>query len=270
MGALDGKVAIVTGAGRMRGTGHSSAVALAEAGCDVVLNGSGSPPERWPASERAAGWRGLESVADEIRALGRRALPIVADLRDAAQVDAMVARTVAEFGRVDILVNNAAAPRGADRVPVVDLPDEQWHGVLDVKLDGAFFCSRAVARRLIRQREGGSIVNISSTAGKMGGAATAAYSVANAGLQMLGASLAHELGHHNIRVNSLCIGVIDTSRVDDMGRGEVWQRMINDNIPLKRAAGPEEVGAVVVFLCSPAGAYITAQSINVDGGWVIH
>src|SRR5438105_2143974 len=115
MGVLDGKVAIVTGAGRMRGTGHSIAIALAEAGCDVVLNGTGSPPERWPESERAAGWRGLESVAGEIRALGRRALPIVADLRDAAQVEAMVARTVTELGRVDILVNNAAAPRGADR-----------------------------------------------------------------------------------------------------------------------------------------------------------
>src|SRR5262245_26866523 len=105
----------------MRGTGHAIAVALAAAGCDVVLNGRGSAPESWHVSERAAGWRGLESVAAEIQALGRRALPVIADVGQVDQVEAMVARTIRDFGRVDILVNNAAAPRGDDRVPVVEL-----------------------------------------------------------------------------------------------------------------------------------------------------
>jgi NAD(P)-dependent dehydrogenase (short-subunit alcohol dehydrogenase family) len=269
MGELDGKVAIVTGAGRMRGTGHAIAFALAAAGCDVVLNGRGSAPESWHESERAAGWRGLESVAAEIRALGRRALPVIADVGRVDQVEAMVAQTIRELGRVDILVNNAAAPRGDDRVPVVELADASWHHVIEVKLHGAFYCSRAVARELVRRGEGGVILNISSIAGKTGGPSAAAYSVASAGMQMLGASMARELGPHNIRVNSLCIGTFATSRNYDMDR-ETWRAMLAAHVPLNRDGTLEEMGALAVFFCSAAGAYITGQSINIDGGWVIH
>jgi NAD(P)-dependent dehydrogenase (short-subunit alcohol dehydrogenase family) len=267
---LQGKVAIVTGAGRMRNIGRGVALALARAGADVVITGTGRDPATFPEAEQRAGWRDIESVAEEIRATGRRALPVVVDVRRPDQVEAMVERTVRELGRVDILVNNAAAARGADRVPAVELPDDQWLAVLDVKLDGAFFCSRAVARRLIAQGEGGHIVNISSTAGKRGFVNMAAYAVANAGLQMLGASLARELGRHSITVNSLCIGYTDTSRNDYMGRGETYYQQIEALVPLNRAATPEEIAGVVLFLCTPAGGYITGQSINVDGGMNIH
>jgi NAD(P)-dependent dehydrogenase (short-subunit alcohol dehydrogenase family) len=270
MAELEGKVALVTGAGRMRGTGHSIAVALAQAGCDVVVHGSGSAPETWPQSERDAGWRGLEDVADKVRGLGRRALVATADLGQVDQVEAMFAKIKDEFGRLDILVNNAAAPRGPDRKAVVDLPDSEWRKVLATKLDGGFYCARAAARMMVAQGEGGSIVNISSTGGKQGAAQTSAYAIANAGLQMLGAVMARELGPEGITVNSLCLGYIDTSRVDDLGRGEAWTQHLKKTIPLGRAGTPQEVGEVVVFLCSPAGKYISGQSINVCGGLITY
>src|SRR5438876_7512347 len=118
---LDGKVAVVTGAGRMRSIGRRIAVALAKAGCDVVVTGTGRSPERYPDDEKAADWRDIDSVAEEIRALGRRALPVVSDVSDPRAVDSLAAGVVDEMGRVDIVVNNASAPRGADRVPVVDV-----------------------------------------------------------------------------------------------------------------------------------------------------
>src|SRR5262249_48254338 len=118
---LEGKVAVVTGAGRMRSIGRPIAVELARAGRDVVLTGTGRPVERYPDDEQAAGWRDIESVADEIRAFGVRALPVVSDVSDAAAVDALARDVVDEMGRVDIVVNNAGAARGADRVPGVDL-----------------------------------------------------------------------------------------------------------------------------------------------------
>jgi len=267
---LLGKVALVTGAGRMRGTGHSIAVALAEHGADVVLHGSGSDPSTWPSSETSAGWRGLESVAETIRELGREALIVTSDLRRSSEVDAMVAHSVGHFGRLDILVNNAAAPKGADRVPVVDMPDDVWENVLDVKLSGGFYASRAVARHLVAQKDGGRIVNISSAAGKIAMADISAYSVANAALQMLGACLAQELGADGITVNTLCLGPVVSSRIDDLGDGEEFQKWVRERVPAHRAATPQEVGNVVAFLCSPAASYISGQSINVDGGWVTH
>ncbi|MDB5452155.1 MAG: short-chain dehydrogenase [Caulobacteraceae bacterium] len=267
---LTGQVALVTGAGRMRGVGHSVALALAMRGCDIALHGSGSSPDSWPDSERQAGWRGLDSVADQIRALGRRAEPVIADLRARDQVDAMVAKVVADFGRLDILVNNAAAPRGDDRVPVVEMSDDIWLNIIDVKVNGAFYASRAVARILIAQGQGGRIVNISSMAGKLGAPDRASYCVANAALQTLGACMARELAEHQVTVNSLCLGMVDTSRIDDMGRGEAFRAAVKARVPLNRVATPEEIGEVVAFLCGESAGYITGQSINVDGGVAIH
>lgn len=270
MGELDGQVAIVTGAGRMRGTGHSIATVLAAHGADIVVHGSGSGPESWPQSERDAGWNGLESVAEEVRALGRRALVTPADLRNSAEVDAMVASAVAEFGRVDILVNNAAAPKGADRVPVVEMTDDTWSQVLGVKLDGSFYCARAVARQLIKQNTGGRIINISSVAAKIAKLNISAYSVANAGLQMLGANLSKELGPYGVTVNSLALGPIVSSRIDDLGDGEEFAAYIASIIPLNRAGTPDEVGEIIAFLCSRNASYISGQTFNIDGAWDAH
>src|SRR6201995_1844036 len=128
---LEGKVAVVTGAGRMRSIGRPIAVELARAGVDVVLTVTGRPPERYPDDEKAAGWRDIESVADEVRAAGRRGLPVISDVSDPAAGDRLLAEVLGNCGRVDIVVNNAGAARGADRVPVIDLDIDLWRLVIE-------------------------------------------------------------------------------------------------------------------------------------------
>jgi NAD(P)-dependent dehydrogenase (short-subunit alcohol dehydrogenase family) len=265
---LQGRVAVVTGAGRMRSIGRPIAVELARAGCDVVLTGTGRPPERYPADERAAGWRDIESVADEIRALGRRALPVVSDVADPDAVEALAERTLKELGRVDIVVNNAGAARGPDRKPVVEVELEHWRRVIEVNLNGSFYMSRAFARRMIAQGQGGSLVNISSIAGKLLPAGNAAYAASKAGLHALTSAMSGELGPHRIRVNAICPGIIDTSRMDDIPRGQTWDQMIRALVPLGRHGSGEDIAWLTVFLCSDQGAWITGQIYTVDGGQV--
>jgi len=265
---LEGKVAVVTGAGRMRSIGRPIAVELARAGCDVVLTGTGRSPDRYPADEQAAGWRDIESVADEVRALGRRAVAVVSDVADPDAVDRLVAHTLDELGRVDIVVNNAGAARGDDRVPVVDLPVEQWNTVLRVNLDGTFLMSRAFGRALVTQGEGGSIVNISSVAGKLMAARTAAYAASKAGIHALTCAMAEELGPTGIRVNAICPGIVDTYRLDDIGRGDRWDATIARQIPLGRAGSGEDIAWMTVYLCSDQGSWISGQLYTVDGGMV--
>jgi NAD(P)-dependent dehydrogenase (short-subunit alcohol dehydrogenase family) len=253
----------------MRSIGRPIAVELARAGCDVVLTGTGRPRERFPADEQAAGWRDIESVADEIRAIGRRALPVVSDVADEAAVAALAERVMRECGRVDVLVNNAGAARGEDRVPVVELAPAAWRRVLEVNLTGSFLTSKFFGQKLIEQGRGGSIVNISSIAGKALPPNTAAYAASKAGLQALTASMAQEMGRHAVRVNAICPGVIDTARMDDLGRGAAWDQLVKSAIPLGRAGSGLDIAAAVVFLCSDQGAWITGQSYNVDGGHVV-
>ena len=266
---LLGKVAVVTGAGRMRSIGRPIAVELARAGCDVVITGSGRPAESYPADEQAAGWRDIASVAEEIKAAGRRALAVVSDVADPDAVDRLAAQTLATFGRVDVVVNNAGAARGADRVPVVDLDLDVWRHVIDVNLHGTFFMSRAFARRMVEQATGGSIVNISSIAGKLFAANTAAYSASKAGIQALTGAMAREVAPHGIRVNALCVGFVDTSRLDDIARGPTFDETIRRNVPLGRPGTGEDIANMVIFLSSPAGAWVTGQSYNIDGGHVV-
>jgi 3-oxoacyl-[acyl-carrier protein] reductase len=265
---LDGKVAVVTGAGRMRSIGRSVAVELARAGCDVVITGTGRDPSRYPEDEQAVGWRDIESVADEVGALGRRALALVNDVADPDAVEALADRVTSEMGRVDILVNNASVAKGADRVPVVELDVDVWRTLIDVNLNGAFYASRAFARRMLAQGDGGSIVNMSSIAGKLMGPRMAAYAASKAALQSLTCSMAAELGEDGIRVNAICPGTVDTFRMDDVGRGEAWDDMIARLIPLGRAGTGTDVAWMTVFLCSDQGAWITGQLYTVDGGTV--
>jgi len=263
---LQGKVAVVTGAGRMRSIGRPIALELARAGCDVVLTGTGRSPDRYPDDEKAAGWRDIESVADEVEALGRRALAVVSDVSDAAAVDTLARRVVDEMGRVDIVVNNAGAARGADRVPVVDLDVDVWRTVIDVNLHGTFYMSRAFGRILVDQGEGGSIVNISSIAGKMMAASTAAYSASKAAIHALTCAMAQELGASRIRVNAICPGIIDTFRMDDIPRGEAWDNLIARQVPLGRSGSGDDIAWMVVYLCSDQGSWISGQLYTVDGG----
>jgi 3-oxoacyl-[acyl-carrier protein] reductase len=263
---LAGKVAVVTGAGRMRSIGRPIAKLLAQAGAAIVITGTGRPPERYPDDEKAAGWRDIDSVADEIRSVGGRCLALVSDVSDERAVESLFDRTTAELGRIDIIVNNASAARGPDRVPTTDLSFETWKKVMVTNLDGTFLMSRAGARRMIAQGRGGSIVNISSIASKIAGANTAAYASSKAGVNALSRSMALELARHGIRVNAVCPGVIDTFRMDDLGRGESWEKFVKNIIPLGYAGDGSECAEMVLFLVTERGKWITGQAINVDGG----
>lgn len=262
---LAGKVAVVTGAGRMRSIGRSLAVELARAGCDVVVTGTGRRPEDRPADEVAAGWRDIDSVAEEVRALGRRALPVVCDVTDPGDVRRLLDVVLAELGRVDVVVNNAAASRGEDRVPLTELSVEAFDRVIGVNLRGTFLMTQVFGRQLVAQGAGGSIINISSIGGKLSGARTGAYSASKAGVQSLTSSAAKELGTHGIRVNALCPGVTETGRIDDRDP-ESWQAYVRANLPLGRSGEPAEVAAAAVFLASDQAAWVTGQAWNVDGG----
>ena len=268
MGELDGKVAIITGAGRRRSIGRGAALGLARRGCIVVPVGTGRDPASFPEDEKRMGWRDVESVAEEVRSLGPRALPLVADVSRRDQVQGMVDRVVREFGRVDFLVNNAAAPKGEDRVPLVELSEGQLRLVLEVKVLGSFFCAQAVAKVLVEQGEGGSIVNVSSIAGKRPMPNSAAYAAGNAALDALTSSLSRELGGHGVRVNSVCPGLVETSRWDsDIGTAG-WAKRIREMVPLQRPTDGDETGEFIAFLCTSAGSYINGQCINFDGGVV--
>ena len=267
---LDGKVAVVTGAGRMRSIGRPIAVELARSGCDIVLTGTGRAPENYPEDEKEAGWRDIESVAEEVRETGRRALPLVSNVADPDAVEALAKQVEQEFGRVDFIINNAGAARGDDRNPVVELAPKEWLKVIDVNLNGTFFMSHTFGRVLLERGEGGAIINISSIAGKLLPKDTAAYAASKAGIQALTACMSKELGASGVRVNAICPGIIDTYRMDDLGREDQWNALIQQAIPLGRAGTGDDIAWMTVYLCSDQGAWITGQSYNVDGGTVNH
>jgi 3-oxoacyl-[acyl-carrier protein] reductase/meso-butanediol dehydrogenase/(S,S)-butanediol dehydrogenase/diacetyl reductase len=214
-------------------------------------------------------------VAEEVRALGRKALALDVDVTKADQVQAMVARTVEEFGRVDILVNNAGLAIVSGKKNLWEVEDEEWRREIDVNLNGAFNCCKAVAKVLVEQGEGGRIVNISSLAGRVGQPQYGGYTPAKFAVVGLTQGLALELAPHNVNVNCIAPGSTDTDMMDGTFR-RTGERMgipadmvkagVARFIPLGRQARPEEIAAVVAYLCSPASAYITGQTISVDGG----
>ena len=268
MGELDGKVGIVTGAGRLRGIGRATAVALAKLGANLVLIGTDRNPGTFPPDEKEVGWRDIESTAEQVHAEGRRALTLVADVTIRDDVQMMIDRTMQEFGRIDILVNNAAFPRGPDRVPILELDDDIFQRVIDVKVLGTYLCTKAVLKVLIDQGEGGKIINLSSAAGKRGMQNFLAYNAANFAIVGMTQSMAKELGPHGINVNAVCPGIVDTARNDVLGRGELWQRSI-EAAPLKRAGTDTELGDFIAYLCTKAASWIHGQSINIDGGLIV-
>ena len=262
---LKGKVAIVTGAGRMRGIGRGAATVIARMGANVVVTGTGRDPATFPQDEKDVGWQDIHSTAEQIEAFGVSALPIVSNVADQDDVQKMIDATVVEFGRLDIIVNNAAAPYGNDRVSVMDMQAGIFKSIVDVKLMGTFYTCKAAATQMVKQGEGGRIVNLSSTMGKSGRPNTSAYNAANFAVDGFTQALAKEMGVHDITVNSVCPGLIETSRLDPMGRTDRWDTRLAE-IPLRRAGTDEEVGELIGFLCSKRAAYITGQAINVNGG----
>jgi NAD(P)-dependent dehydrogenase (short-subunit alcohol dehydrogenase family) len=269
---LDGKVALVTGAGGKQGLGRAIALRLAEEGADVAVN---------DVIERRAGspdWAGLSEVVREIEALGQAACAIVADVSDAQQVEGMVQQTLHRFGRIDILVSNAGAPAGRDRVPVVELEEDAWDLVQRVNVRGTFLCCRAVARAMIAQGQGGKIINMSSIAGKQGMPRFAAYCASKFAIRGFTQALALELAPHQINVNAICPSLIATERVDDMAAAlapegasiEAYRmQMLADAAsatPLGRMGQPLDVAQLTAFLASDQSDFLTGLSISVAGG----
>lgn len=271
---LEGKVALVTGAGGKQGIGRAIAMRLAQEGAHVVVKDHEEPSE----NARPSSWRGVPDVVQGIEALGRGALGILADVSDAAQVERMVSETLERFGHIDILVNNAASRPGRDRVPVVELEEDAWDLVQRVNVKGTFLCSRAVARAMIRRGNGGKILIISSTKGKRGEACYAAYSASKFAVIGFGQSLALELAAHQIQVNVICPGLVETERISDMAaamprKGESEEeyraQMLRERaaeIPLGRVAVGADIARVAAFLASYESDYLTGLAISVTGG----
>jgi 3-oxoacyl-[acyl-carrier protein] reductase len=244
---LDGKVAIVTGAGKAgKGIGQACALTLASAGAKVVV-----------ASRTEAS---AESVAADIRKAGGEALALAVDVSASDQVDQMIAAALKAYGRVDILVNNAGITRDG---LLVRMSEESWDSVLDTNLKGAWLCTKAVARLMMKQRSG-AIVNMTSIMGMAGNAGQANYAASKAGLIGLTKSAAKELASRGIRVNAVAPGWIETAMTAELG--DDFKEQMLPRIPLARLGEPEDVANAVLFLCSDAAAYITGQTLTVDGG----
>ncbi len=268
MGEFDGKVAIVTGAGRLRGIGRAAAIGFAKLGANVVVTGTGRDPATFPDDEKAVGWRDIHSVAEQIESHGVKALPLIVDVTNKEHVQNMIDQAVSEFGGVDMLMNNAAYARGPDRVPILDLDDDIFQRVIDIKITGTYLCTKAFVAALQKQGHGGKIVNISSSAGKRGSANTLAYNAGNFALVGMTQSMAAELGPMGINVNCVCPGAVDTHRMDDIDRGERWQSMA-ESTPIRRNGTDDETGEFCVYLCTEAASWIHGQSININGGTVM-
>jgi len=279
MTRLAGKVAMITGCAGERGFGRGIARRFADEGADLVLTDIFPLGVRVP-TKPLTGWGGLDAVAEEIHATGRRAITALVDIRSARDIEAAVERGVSTFGRIDILVNNAAAPAGSDRVPVVDLSEDAWDAVIDTNLKGTFLCAKIVGAMMLRGGVRGRIINIASTSGKRGSAELAAYCASKFGLIGFTQSLAMEMASAGITVNAICPGAADTERLDYLGRRpdgafDAQQRAEAVSreaigIPLGRLVTPADVAAVAAFLASEDGGFLTGQAINVDGGRITH
>jgi len=265
---LSGRVAIVTGATRKRGLGRAIALRLARAGADVVVTGSGLKAAKdLPLDERESNWQGETDIAREIEALGVRALALKVDVTSSAAVQKMVADTVARFGRIDMLVNNATFARGNDRVPLQQLDDDTWRRIVDINLTGTMLCCKYVSNQMMTQGDGGSIVSISSGAALKGQATFSAYTASKAGVHALNAVLAAELGPHGITANVIAPGLLDTARVDMLREGDRWEKRLA-TVPMGRAGTVEEVAELVRYLCGPHARWISGDVFLMTGGEV--
>jgi 3-oxoacyl-[acyl-carrier protein] reductase len=245
---LNDKVAIVTGGSR--GIGRGISLALAQAGAAVAVN-----------------YKGNQAAADEvvraIEAAGGQALAIQADVSAAEDVERLFKAVTERFGRLDILVNNAGVTRDT---LLLRMKEADFDAVLDTNLRGAYLCTRAALRPMTKAR-GGRIINITSVVGLIGNAGQANYSAAKAGLIGFTKAVAREMASRSITVNAIAPGYVDTEMT--AGLGDQIKAAILENIPLARLGTPEDIAGVVCFLASDLAAYITGQTITVDGGMVM-
>jgi 3-oxoacyl-[acyl-carrier protein] reductase len=248
MGKLDGRVAIVTGAAS--GIGRGIAEAFAEEGATVAIADKNE--------------QGAQTVADGIAGCGGRAIAVQVDVTDEAFVGAMVERVLADLGRIDILVNNA----GIDTIStVVEMPLAMWQQMMDVNLTSVFLCTRAVLPTMIAQRWG-RIINLGSQLGLEGTDRMVHYCAAKAGVHGFTKALAYELAPHNINVNAIAPGPIETPLLDSIP--EDWLEKKKASIPLGRFGRVEEVTPTAVLLASDGGSYYTGATLNVSGGDVMY
>ena len=241
---LQGKVALVTGGGR--NLGKVVALSLAEAGAHVAVTSR-------TLSE-------IERTKEEIKRKGQNALALPMDVTDFNQVEGGVQKILSEFGRIDILVNNAATRSSK---PLLETSESEWRSVIDTNLTGAFFCCKAVGPVMIRQG-GGRVINISSRIGLQGMVNRVAYCASKGGLIQLTRALALEWAPYHILVNSVAPGLMNTPETSKAIReGKAAE------IPLKRAGEPEEIAPLIVYLASDACSYMTGEVILIDGGWAV-
>ena len=283
MSDLDGKIALITGAGGMRGVGRATVMKLAGQGSDVALSDVRREVSDLPPAEIRNEWGGIETVSQEVQALGRRAVPIYCDLSDPNEIERLVERTMTEFGRIDILVNNARAIIGRDKVPVTQLDKEVWDHFLAINTTAVFLTTKAVAPHMIDSGRGGRIINIASNAGKQASANGAAYSASKFAVLGLTQATAMDLAPYNITVNAVCPGPINTDRMSYWERDKAQELGITQeefrsqvvdssaqSTPLGRIAESEDVANMVAFLAGDDASFITGQSYNVNGGQLFH
>ncbi len=283
MSGLTGRVALITGAGGMKGVGRATALKLASQGADIAVTDVHREPEDLPPQEVSQQWRGLESVAEEVRALERHCLTVSCDLSVSEQIQQLVQQVVDHYGRIDVLVNNARAIIGRDRVPVTELREDVWHHFLAINTTAVFLCTKFVGQQMIRLGNGGRIINIASVASKRGSARGAAYAASKFAVLGLTQSAALDLASYGITVNAVCPGGINTDRLnywereqaEEQGlsledyRAQLVTAMGRAN-PMGRIAESEDVANLVAFLASDEASYITGQGYNINGGALFH
>ncbi len=273
MYGLEGKVAVVTGVGRPRGIGRATALRLAREGARVVLADLGQGMAQIENDIRGVS-PDLARVAAEVEEAGAEVLAVPADVSSPSDVETLLQRTVDHFGRVDIMVSNAAILADRNQNPL-ELPESIFARVLAVNLTGTFLCAQAAAKHMVQQGEGGSIITIGSRAARRGMPNLIAYSSSKFGVIGLTQSLALALAPHGIRVNCVCPGAVDTDMASegqeiqaaDMGIAlDDLKAQLGSEIPLGRLTVADDLAKAIVWFASPESYHLTGQSLNVNGG----
>ena len=281
MAGLEGKVALVTGAGGMRGVGRATVMKLAGLGADIALTDVHRETDDLPPHEVRNSWRGIDAVTEEVEAEGREAFPVYCDLGDSSQIERMVEQVIDRYGRIDILVNNARAIIGRDKVPVTELEQEVWEHFLRINSTAPYLLTKEVGRRMIDAGNGGRIINIASNASKQASATGAAYSASKFAVLGLTQASALDLAPYGITVNAVCPGPINTDRMSYWERDQAADRGISQEefrsqvvqagaqaSPLGRIAEPQDV-ANMVAPGSDDASFVTGQAYNVNGSQVV-